>query len=184
MSGERHHESGERNERLTAELEASRQEKLAELRNSTEQSPDDAAERAQEARKFIHEQDKHREQADHTEAAPEPAPKPRFIIDAKENYRQTMASVQRSLKPVSRTFSKFIHTPAVEKTSEILEKTVARPSVTAGATWTALIVGAVFYFTARWFGYTLSGSEMLFSFIIGAGLGLILEGLWRAYKHH
>jgi hypothetical protein len=57
---------------------------------------------------------------------------------------------------------------------------VARPSVAAGATWTALIVGAVFYFTARHYGYMLSGSELLFSFVAGAVIGLAVEGLWRS----
>ncbi len=63
-----------------------------------------------------------------------------------------------------------------------MEKTVARPSLMLGTTWTALIVGSIFYLTARHYGFTLSGSELLFSFVVGALLGLVLEGLWQAFK--
>jgi hypothetical protein len=159
-----------------------RQEKLEELKNTPETSGEDHQEkRAEAAREIINKQ----------EVAPEPAPaaetqsKPAFSIpflNHKLNYAQTLASVQRKLSPVSRSFSKVIHTPIVEKTSQALENTVARPSVTFGATWTALIVGAIFYFTARAYGYALSGSEMIFSFVVGAILGLVLEGLWRTLK--
>jgi uncharacterized protein involved in copper resistance len=181
MSVERHHEHAERNEQATAELEAARREKLEQLRHSTESEPQDAEHRAEAAREIIHKHEQAPEPTDHHEAAPaDPQPKP--FLDHRLNYKQTLASLQRQLKPASRAFSQLIHTPAVEKTSEVLEKTVARPSVTLGATWTALIVGGVFYFTARHFGYALSGSELLFSFIVGAGIGLIIEGLWRASR--
>jgi hypothetical protein len=179
MSAERHHESAERHEALN-HLEATRAEKLAELRRSPETEPGDAAERAEAAREVIHKREQAPKPAESEEATPPPPPKPHF--NPQVNYQHTLASLQRSLTPVSRTFSKLIHTPAVEKTSETLEKTVARPSVTVGATWTALIVGGIFYFTARHFGYSLSGSEMLFSFIVGAVIGLLLEGFWRAAR--
>jgi hypothetical protein len=181
MSVEHHHEHAERNEQQAAELEAARREKLEELRQSAEHEPQDAEHRAEAAREVIHAHEPAPEPSDHHEAAP-PEPQPKPFLDHRLNYRQTLASLQRQLKPASRAFSKVIHTPAVEKTSEVLERTVARPSVTLGATWTALIVGGVFYFTARHFGYALSGSELLFSFIVGAVIGLIIEGLWRAAR--
>lgn len=87
------------------------------------------------------------------------------------NYRDTLTSLQRRLSPRSRTFSKVIHAPAVEKTSEALEKTVLRPSVTLGATWTALLVGLIFYFTAKHYGFRLSGSEMFVALIVGGLIG-------------
>lgn len=91
------------------------------------------------------------------------------------NYADTMASVQRRLSPRSRSFSKVIHAPIVEKTSAALEKTVMRPSVTLGATWTALIVGIIFYWTARHYGFRLSGSEMILALIVGGLLGAGVE---------
>jgi hypothetical protein len=179
MSVERHHEHQERHERSHDQLEAARREQLEQLRQHSEAEPGDAEKRAEAAREVIN-----KEPVPEPEPTPEPAA-PRFhhpLLDHKLNYAQTLASVQRHLKPVSRSFSKLIHTPVVEKTSEALEKTVARPSVVAGATWTALIVGLAFYLTARHYGYQLSGSELLFSFIVGAVIGLALEGLFRLLR--
>ncbi len=140
------------------------------------------AEKADNARKAI---EHHADPAPKAEAEAAPAPSPSHpiaYINHHLNYSQTLASVQRKLSPVSRSFSKVIHTPAVEKTSEILENTVARPSLLLGTTWTALIVGSIFYLTAHHYGYALSGSELLFSFIVGAMIGLAIEGLFRAFK--
>jgi hypothetical protein len=87
--------------------------------------------------------------------------------------------MQRKLPTLSRYLSQIIHSPALEKTGEILETTIARPSVLLGSTWTALVVGTIFYVTARRYGYALSGSELLFSLIVGGLLGLAGERLWR-----
>jgi hypothetical protein len=169
-------------EKVSNDLESARSEKLAELHEqAAEKDPSDSGEkRAEQAREVINKQEK----------KPEPEPsgeaetaRPSFpLLNRHLNYSQTLASVQRKLKPVSRGFSHVIHMPIVEKTSESLEKTVARPSVMVGTTWTALIVGTIFYLTARHYGYALSGSELLFSFIVGGLLGLVIEGLWRGFK--
>lgn len=144
---------------------------------------DDPDRRAEAAREIIHKHEPTPEPAPavETENAPRPSSFAQALIHPKLNYTQTLASIQRRLTPARRTFSKVIHAPAVEKTSEALEKTVARPSVTAGATWTALIIGSIFYFTARRYGYILSGSEIELSFVVGAVLGLILEWIWRTF---
>ncbi|HEY2003598.1 MAG TPA: hypothetical protein VGH44_00595 [Candidatus Saccharimonadia bacterium] len=179
MSVEHHHERTEHHEHQDHELEQAGREKLEELSHRPELAPDDAEHRAEAAREILH---RHEQAPEEPKPAAETQPQtPRTLhLDYKLNYAQTVSAMQRRLTPVSRSFSKFIHAPAVEKTSEILERTVARPSVAAGATWTALIVGAVFYFTARHYGYMLSGSELLFSFVAGAVIGLAVEGLWRS----
>lgn len=145
-------------------------------------TPENQDQRAQEAREAIER---------HTEKPPAPAveaetPKPQSPLarhlNQHLNYAATVQSLQRQLRPASRAFSKVIHAPAIEKTSEALEKTVARPSVTLGATWTALIVGGGFYVIARTYGYPLSGSELLLSFLVGGIVGIVLEGVWRALR--
>jgi uncharacterized protein (DUF849 family) len=179
MSSEHRIENREQQEHNQANLESVRAERIEELRHNPETTPDNAHERAEDARKIINK----------TEHTPEPvsqtekevtASKPNLLfLDHKLNYVQTLASVQRRLNPVSRTFSMVIHAPAVEKTSELLEKTIARPSISVSATWTALVIGSIFYFTARHYGYELSGSELSLSFVVGAIIGIVLEGLWR-----
>jgi hypothetical protein len=180
VSIEHHSEHNERHEDASRELEEARREQLDELHHNAETKPDSAKERAEAAR----------EQINKPEPAPEPEPTPEAysptsripFLDHKQSYAATMRTTQRHLSPARRSFSKLIHSPAVEKTSEALEKTVARPSVTLGATWTALIVGSVFYLTAYHYGYMLSGSELLFSFIVGALIGILIEGASRAIR--
>jgi len=181
MSVEHHHEQAERHEHANHELEQTRREKLEELSHRAELTPDDAEHRAEAAREVINRREPAPEEPKPAAETRAHAPRP-LHLDYRLNYAHTVAAMQRHLTPVSRSFSKFIHAPAVEKTSEVLERTVARPSVVAGATWTALIVGSVFYFTARHYGYMLSGSELLFSFVVGAVIGIVIEGLWRSLR--
>jgi hypothetical protein len=180
MSQEHRHEHHERHERQHDSLETARREKLEQLRHSAETGQENAKERAEAAREVINRPE--------PKPKPEPGPAPEKhsprvhvpYIDHQVNFKETMQSVQRRLSPVSRQFSRFIHAPTIEKTSEALENTVARPSVSAGTTITAVVVGSLFYFTAYHFGYMLSGSELLFSFIVGALIGILLEALWRS----
>jgi hypothetical protein len=182
MSQEHHHEPSSQAER-GEDLNSLGRERLESLRHQPEQSGETAEERADAAREVI------KNAEDKAEPEPEPAPKPSTAhhilkLDHRSNFDHTIRSVQRRLSPASRTFSRVIHAPAVERTSEVLEKTIARPSVLTGSAWTALLVGAIFYLTAYHFGYMLSGSELLFSFVVGALIGILLEGLWRSVVRH
>lgn len=178
---ERHQEHAERHVEHHAELAAEREGRLEALQNNRpEKSGETAQERAEAAREIIHRHEQTPEPVER-EAAPARHHLPQ-LLNPRLNYEQTLASVQRRLKPLSRGFSKLIHTPAIERTSDAVGSTIARPSVAAGSTWTALVVGLVFYFTARRYGYTLSGSELLISLVVGALLGLVLEGAWRAAR--
>jgi len=181
-----HITSSEHGEQISSALEHARGDQLEKAREalSTNEASEHAENRAEDARNKLRELDKQEpEPAAKAETAAKPAPAPRLpFLNHHLNYAQTLASIQRKLTPVSRSFSKVIHTPVVEKASEALESNVARPSVLLGTTWTALIVGAVFYITAHHYGYALSGSELLFSFIVGALLGLAVEGLWHLLR--
>lgn len=165
----------------SAEIAEAAQERLQQLaEQAPERSPENQQDRVERAR----EQLKQHEQAPPPAAEAAPTAQPSFTarLDRALNYTQTMASVQRRLTPASRAFSKVIHAPAVEKTSEVLGATVMRPSVTLGATWTALIVGLVFYGFARHYGYRLAGSELIVALIAGGILGAVIESLGRLVR--
>jgi flagellar biosynthesis/type III secretory pathway protein FliH len=164
----------------SAEVDQLAKERLEQLKDQPERSSEqDPNKRAELARETI---------AKH-EAAPEPAAKAgeqegatgfSARLSHLTNYQQTLASVQRRLSPSSRSFSKVIHSPVVEKTSEVVGKTVMRPSVTLGATVTALVVGGFFYFTARHYGFRLSGTGLLLSLILGGILGVVIEAIAKS----
>lgn len=93
------------------------------------------------------------------------------------SYQKNMAEVQAQLSPASRTFSKVIHHPVVEKASDTIGGTVARPN--------AILAGAVLAFTftlgiytmARFYGYTLSGTETIAAFLLGWIVGIAFDYL-------
>jgi paraquat-inducible protein B len=90
-------------------------------------------------------------------------------------YKRTMKQVQSELSTPSRAFSKVIHVKAVEKTSEALESTVARPNAILAGAIAAFIFTLAIYLIAKNFGYRLSGFETIGGFILGWIVGLLFD---------
>ena len=82
------------------------------------------------------------------ETAASPAKRRHGVVSKKErdaSYKHHMKQLQSELKPGQRTFSKFIHNPVVEKTSEAVGNTVARPNaVLSGAVVAFFLVLGVY----------------------------------------
>lgn len=152
-----------------AELEK-KLEKNAE--KSGEQNPDDAR---HEIEKIVAERNAKEEQEKReTDSAEKLEQKPITKHDIDAKYKDTMKNMQSQLTAPSRAFSKVIHNPVVEKTSEVIGNTVARPNlVIAGAI--GAIASAVVYIVANKYGYELSGFETIGLFILGWAIGAIIE---------
>ncbi len=90
-------------------------------------------------------------------------------------YKKTLKTIQKDMNPAERTFSKVIHNPVVEKTSEVAGATVARPAALLLGSLSALVLTAIVYIISKTYGYTLSGSEWIFTFIVGWAIGLIID---------
>lgn len=158
-------------ERSAGEVERSAAEKLKE--------------RAERAVEQQHEgiDEAHREALEQAETSqtvetekPSAPETPRQITkdDRTASYQKTMKKMQSELPPASRAFSKVIHNPAVEKASEAIGNTVARPNlIIAGAL--GAIASVIVYFVARHYGYVLSGSETIILFGCGWVIGAIIE---------
>lgn len=97
--------------------------------------------------------------------------------DKKASFKQTMNRAQAEMSPSERIFSKFIHTPSVEKTSEFVGKTVARPNAILAGSISALILVSIVYATARTYGFRLSGFETIAAFILGWVIGVVFDFL-------
>lgn len=108
------------------------------------------------------------------------APKRRGGISKKDknaSYKRHMAQVQAELPAPQRAFSKIIHAPVIEKTSEFVGATVARPNaVLSGAVVAFFLVLAV-YLLAKTLGYVLSGFETIAAFIVGWVIGVLYDYL-------
>jgi hypothetical protein len=95
--------------------------------------------------------------------------------EKKASYQKHMKTLQAELPPAQRAFSKVIHNPIVEKTSEVVGSTVARPNaILAGALFAFFAVLAV-YLVAKHYGYELSGFETIGAFIVGWVFGILYD---------
>ncbi|HEX7484342.1 MAG TPA: hypothetical protein VF281_04285 [Candidatus Saccharimonadales bacterium] len=151
-----------------------RREKAGELSGgeaSHEQARSDALEQAISVEK------KHLSKE--TAVTPSPAARRGAIRkqDLDATYQRTMKQVQSELSTPSRAFSKVIHTKVVEKTSEALESTVARPNALLAGAIGAFVLTLAIYLLAKHFGYRLSGSETIAGFIIGWICGIVFDYL-------
>lgn len=88
-----------------------------------------------------------------------------------------MKRVQSEMPTTQRLFSKIIHNKTVEKTSEVIGNTVARPNSILSGSISAFLVTLLTYYVAKTIGYRLSGSETMVAFIAGWILGLIFDYL-------
>lgn len=114
---------------------------------------------------------KHNEKAKDTVERRRPATK----REREASYDRTMDEVRSQLSGPSRGFSNFIHNPAVEKVSDAVGATIARPNAILSGSVFAFVFTLVVYLVARMYGYPLSGTESIASFVFGWILGMIFD---------
>lgn len=90
-------------------------------------------------------------------------------------FKSTMKRVQSEMSPAEKTFSKVIHNKTVERVSDTVGSTVARPNAILAGSFSAFLLVSVVYVIARSMGYRLSGFETIFTFALGWSLGLIFD---------
>ena len=107
-----------------------------------------------------------------------PAKRRHGVVSKKErnaSYKQHMKHVQSELKPTQRAFSKVIHNPVVEKTSDAVGATVARPNAILSGAVVAFVLVLGVYVVAKFYGYPLSGFETIGAFILGWVVGILYD---------
>ncbi len=97
--------------------------------------------------------------------------------DRREAYDSVMDEVRTHMSPASRRFSQLIHTPGVERTSDVAGATIARPNAILAGGISAFAISLVVYLVARYYGYPLSGAEAIASFAFGWILGVTFDFL-------
>jgi hypothetical protein len=100
----------------------------------------------------------------------------------KETYQHLLMSVRQKLPKSSRSFSRIIHQKNIEAISEVGAKTVARPSGLLGGGLGALIGSIVLLRYSSYYGFEYNYSFILFTFLGGFSIGLIIEIILRAFK--
>ena len=175
------------NEKLENKVEAveasreqleKRAEELAE--NKAELSPRDAEATAERARFEALESSVSVETTKSAEVKKDKPVSRRGPISKKQknvSYKKTMVQVQAQMKPVKRVFSKFIHNPVIEKTSDVVGSTVARPNAVLAGAVSAFVLTLIVYIVAKTIGYSLSGFESIAAFIVGWTIGIVYDYL-------
>lgn len=184
MSTERgNHKTVERELNQEALTEAAKQgrERIAEQleRRSPERSAEkSAAELSKEALKQATAKEK---EASYKEKSPDnPEHRQKGPITKRqqaEAFDRTMADTRTHMTPAERTFSKVIHNPVVEKTSEVVGSTVARPNAILSGSISAFIIVLGVFLVAKHYGYPLSGAETVVAFVIGWLIGIVYDFL-------
>lgn len=152
-------------------------ELLKSAERSAEQSPDRKSERVESARKEAKEI-LSKEAGKEKRSGGEPGFSGVQHATKKQreaSYKHTMKHIQSEMTAPARTFSKFIHHNVVEKSSEAIGSTIARPNAILAGSLTALVLVSGVYIVAKLFGYRLSGFETIGAFILGWALGLIYD---------
>lgn len=93
------------------------------------------------------------------------------------SFNAIMDEERSQMSAPSRAFSKVIHNKAVEKTSEVVGSTVARPNAILSGAIFAFILTLGTYLVAKNLGYPLSGFETIGAFALGWILGVAYDFL-------
>lgn len=168
----------------TGEVSTAASERAAELRSqpekSVEHSPEQRAESVEKAKAEAHKEALMSGEAGKERSGSDPTSSARSVgktssLEKKHAYKQTMSHIRSEMSAPSRTFSKVIHAPFIEKSSEILGSSLARPNAVLAGSFTALVLVTLIYVVSRTFGYRLSGFETIGAFVLGWILGIIFD---------
>lgn len=161
LAAEQHEAANENRER-----ESTRENKAERLENARRETLEAVAKAEKENRKETERSD------------PSPAERRKGPISKQERekaFAKTMNEVQSHMSAPSRTFSKIIHNKAVEKTSEVVGNSVARPNAILSGAVCSFVLVLVTYIVARAYGYQLSGTETIAAFGLGWVIGLVYD---------
>ena len=163
------------------DLESERQKQLERLERSHEKentaSPEKSIEETREKLKEVAAEQEKKEVAKNERLSVE-QPKKRQLRtkqSLKAAFNSEMKDARSQMSAPSRAFSKLIHSKPVEKTSEAIGSTIARPNAILSGSLAALILTTSLYFWAQYVGYPLSGFETIGAFLIGWIVGLIID---------
>jgi len=103
--------------------------------------------------------------------------------DIKEiQFNRAMTRVRKKLSVPSRAFSRIVHVSAIDKSSEFIGKTVARPSGMLAGSLVAFIGTSILLWVTKYNGYEYNYLVVVILFVGGLIIGAAGEGLWRLLR--
>jgi translation elongation factor EF-G len=163
------HERLRKNHESAAERsEKKSHEEMEQIRSHAEVEAKSATEMLQEASQSPVDQEK----------------EPSFInYELKEiAYQRLLKRARKHLPGYSRAMSKVIHQPVIDNVSEVVGKTVGRPSGIIGGGLMALVGTSIYYVLARHFGYSYNPFVFLLLLTVGFIFGWSAEVIFKMLK--
>lgn len=173
-------------------LEALAEAQKDHLRNQFEQSDKEPSARDTEQHEALvkaTELAKSKEQENVATSSQSPAERRRGPITKQrreQSFHGHMKDAEQSMTTSERLFSKLIHSAPIEKASDIASSTVARPNALLSGSIAAFLTITILYFTAKHYGFQLSGFETIAAFAAGWLLGILYDYftvMLRGKKH-
>lgn len=161
------------------QLETLRNEQQEHLKDNIERSAEHSREKVEDARKEALELagkiEKEQSVAEDQESSKQERRGPISKKDKDASFNATMSEIRTHMPAPARAFSAFIHNKTVEKVSDAVGSTVARPNAILSGAVFAFLFTLVIFLVARHNGYPISGSETIASFALGWILGLLFD---------
>jgi hypothetical protein len=178
MANPEHHSGNMEHGAEIARAAAERSAELHEREAQKGERPDELGEKlVNEARAEAEKQARSTEEYRPATEAEPIAPSSMSDVTPDQAYEQTMETIQQEMSAPARTFSKIIHNKAVEKTSDVVGSTIARPDAILSGSLFAFILVLALYVEAKYVGHSLSGFETIGAFIVGWILGIAFDFL-------
>lgn len=182
MSDQERVENGQEIKVGSPETAAEQQEKLANSPETVTESPRDIEAREEQAKQEALETAISVEAGgkEKSKTSEPQTSKRRGPISKKQkeaSFKRQMKEIQAREPAASRAFSKVIHNKVIEKASDVVGSTVARPNAILAGAVVAFILTLAVYVMAKIIGFPLSGFETIGAFIIGWIIGLLYDYL-------
>jgi len=97
-------------------------------------------------------------------------------------WTRQMTRTRKRLRAPDRAFSRVIHSPIVDKPSELIGKTIARPQGMLWGSVIAFIGTSALLWATNYYGYQFNYLLVILLFLGGSLLGLAIEGLTYALR--
>ena len=98
-------------------------------------------------------------------------------------YERALTRTRKHLSIPSRLFSKAIHSKILDRPSEAIGNTVARPSSMLGGAFFALVGTSLLLWITKKYGYEYNYLATILMFGGGMIVGLIVESIFKLIRH-
>lgn len=97
-------------------------------------------------------------------------------------FDRTMVRTRKKLNAPEKALSRVIHQPVINAVSEFGARTIARPASLFGGGLLALLGTTTLLYLTRKYGYEFNYLVFLMTFVVGFGLGSLIEMLVKLLK--